>query len=386
VSVNEKSDTTLLLPLGNSSVPVWGIDGRERLTRQAKRLGVPVASAVEALPASTDPVVLLRADYVIEENLIADLLRQHPCVLVDPATGLVVGANVSCQSAAELEPRIRSGIDAAALKDAMGGEPIANVAVEDTRYNSTLRRHVTPFLRPISQETRPAIERHLFDLAYKGVTDVVTKFAWPWPAFHVTRFCAAMGISPNMVTTASGVLVLVAYWLFAEGHFGAGLVAAWGMTFLDTVDGKLARVTVTSSVFGNIFDHGIDLIHPPFWYWAWIVGLSASGIGLWESQAIAVIVIGGYVVQRIQEGVFRHSFGVHVHVWRPFDSFFRTITARRNPNLLLLTGFTIAGRPDLGMIAVAVWTVICLGVHMVQIVQALLIRLKGERVRSWLEV
>ena len=41
------------------------------------------------------------------------------------------------------------------------------------------------------------------------------------------------------------------------------------MTFLDTVDGKLARVTLTSSPFGNVLDHSLDLIHPPFWYWAW---------------------------------------------------------------------------------------------------------------------
>ena len=44
------------------------------------------------------------------------------------------------------------------------------------------------------------------------------------------------------------------------------------MTFLDTVDGKLARTTLTSSKWGDIFDHGIDLVHPPFWYVAWGAG------------------------------------------------------------------------------------------------------------------
>ena len=46
------------------------------------------------------------------------------------------------------------------------------------------------------------------------------------------------------------------------------------MTFLDTVDGKLARVTVTSTKLGNVFDHGIDLVHPPLWYLAWGIGLA----------------------------------------------------------------------------------------------------------------
>ncbi len=45
------------------------------------------------------------------------------------------------------------------------------------------------------------------------------------------------------------------------------------MTFLDTVDGKLAHVTLTSSRFGHIFDHSLDLLHPPFCYLAWGLGL-----------------------------------------------------------------------------------------------------------------
>jgi len=52
------------------------------------------------------------------------------------------------------------------------------------------------------------------------------------------------------------------------------------MTFLDTVDGKLARVTVNSSPFGHIYDHAIDLISPPFWYLAWGLGLKSWQPGI----------------------------------------------------------------------------------------------------------
>src|SRR3546814_9511401 len=81
-----------------------------------------------------------------------------------------------------------------------------------------------------------------------------------------------------MVTLASLLLVGAAFYWFAAGQYAIGLVAAWLMTFLDTVDGKLARVTVTHTKFGNVFDHGIDLVHPPFWYWAWMIGLQATGM------------------------------------------------------------------------------------------------------------
>ena len=113
----------------------------------------------------------------------------------------------------------------------------------------------------------------MFMGTYKGATDVVTKHLWPIPAFYTTRFLAPLGVTPNMVTLVATASVFVAFWLFLEGHYGWGLAGAWLMTFLDTVDGKLARTTLTSSKWGDILDHGIDLIHPPFWYVAWALGL-----------------------------------------------------------------------------------------------------------------
>jgi phosphatidylglycerophosphate synthase len=192
------------------------------------------------------------------------------------------------------------------------------------------------------------------------------------------------------------LLVLAAFLLFWRGQIGWGLACAWLMTFLDTVDGKLARVTMTSSKVGNVFDHGIDLIHPPFWWWAWYVGAFYAGhppsldtwaIWLqggalpWPELALAVILVG-YVVQRVEEGIFMRVFGMHVHAWRPFDSFFRQITARRNPNLLILTPAWALGRPDIGFYLVAIWTALSLLVHTAQLVQAF--ATPRERVVSWL--
>lgn len=225
----------------------------------------------------------------------------------------------------------------------------------------------------------------MFTGSYKGVTDVVTKYVWPAPALRVTRWCAERGVTPNTVTWISLVLVLLAMAAFWHGWFLLGLAMAWGMTFLDTVDGKLARVTLTSTRLGNIFDHGIDLVHPPFWYWAWIVGLDATGLPLIQAWLVLAVVVAGYVLQRVQEGLFIALFKLEIHIWRRFDSWFRLITARRNPNLILLTLGTLVGRPDLGMLAVALWTVISLAVHTVQITQALVARRGGPLV-SWLAV
>src|SRR3546814_19582607 len=76
---------------------------------------------------------------------------------------------------------------------------------------------------------------------------------------------------------------------------------------------------------------------------------------LWALMAVIVI---GYVLQRLIEGEFIRAFGMHIHVWRKFDSQFRLITARRNPNMVILVVALIYNRPDIGLELVAWWTII----------------------------
>jgi phosphatidylglycerophosphate synthase len=159
------------------------------------------------------------------------------------------------------------------------------------------------------------------------------------------------------------------------------------MTFLDTVDGKLARVTLTSSRWGNVFDHGIDLIHPPLWYLAWWYGLAAEpapALEAWLLEASMWIIVIGYLIGRGIEGFFLWRFKMEIHAWRRVDSLFRLVTARRNPNLVLLTAFVIGGRPDLGFVAVALWTLASLAFHGVRVAQAQRRSRAESGLRSWL--
>ena len=350
--------------VGATALRVWGLSAEERLQRQFRRAGIDSAEGV------AERVVLLRADWVYDEVLVRGLAGAADDVALRSADGAIVALGVASAHATEAE----------ALLDAMQAPATARIVTPAQiadNYNDKLRKREPPFLLPLTREGLGAIERRTFSGAYKGVTDLVTLYAWPRPARYVTRLCAEAGITPNQVTTASLVLVLAAMWLFWHGHFAWGLVAAWGMTFLDTVDGKLARVTLHSSRFGDFYDHSIDLVHPPFWWWAWLVGLPAAGFAVADSGLVLTAIVAGYVLQRVEEGIFIAFFKMDMHVWTRFDSKFRLITARRNPNLLLLTAAVLAGRPDLGILAVAVWTVLSLAIHAVRLVQAALARRRG---------
>lgn len=370
--------------VGDAGVTLWRLDPVERLRRELRAKGVrEVRRLADGLPEGAPRLLLLRADLVYDPILLRALADTPGLALLAPDGDEVAAVNVAREAAGGLAAELAAGrLTAAAARD-LGLLPRSPAEAAGS-YRDALRKRETPYLLRARAADRTALERRLFGGAYKGVTDVVTKYAWPEPAFWATRACVGLGISPNMVTLASLVMVAAAFHFFWQGQFALGLVAAWLMTFLDTVDGKLARVTVTYTKFGNVFDHGIDLVHPPFWYWAWLMGLQAAGSIPPDAGALLAVIVGGYVLQRVEEGVFIARHRLELHVWQRFDSLFRLVTARRNPNLLILTAALLAGRPDLGFVAVAWWTGICLLVHLVRLLQAEAAR-RTRPPRSWLD-
>lgn len=369
------------LILGHSQVMLWSISGEERARRTLNKAGAPVIVADVAAAAGMDSCLMARADWVIDPALVGLLARKAGSVLTTLVDGRPV-ALAAHVAAADVEAAARAIETSQPWPDHL--HRIEHDPAAPFLYIAILRKRLKPVVMPLTAQNVPAAERATFAGAYKGVTDVVTKYVWPVPARHVTRWCARAGISPNAVTLASLVLVFAAMALFAQGQFLAGLAAAWVMTFLDTVDGKLARVTLTSTRFGNVFDHGIDMVHPPFWWLAWHWGCVDAGVAYPWPAAIVAVTFAGYVVLRLLEGAFILRHGFQMHVWRRFDSLFRLVVARRNPNLIVLSLFVLAGEPGWGLAMVALWTVLSIGVHGVQLVQGELARRQGGRLTSWL--
>lgn len=368
---------------------IWGISGAERLRRVLVAAGTAAdrisVGPLAAFQAQSGDVLIVRADYVFDERLIRALLASpdaHNSILLASAgQPLAVAARVEAQNC-RAALTLLSGTEAFQTVGSHTG--LRGLTPSDLvpAYNPALRKSTAPYVLPIQPQRIDEIETRLFQASYKGITDVVTKWVWPRPARAVVRVLARTGVRPNAVTSLSWLLVVLATWLFAVGSFGFGLLAAWLMTFLDTVDGKLARVSLTSSKIGHVLDHGLDLVHPPFWYLAWALGLPSGAI--WLGPALMITLLG-YVLGRLLEGVFLLAFKMEIHSWRPIDSFFRTITARRNPNLILLSVATLGGRPDLGLVLVAVWTLCSIAFHSVRLLQACDQRWRGQPPQTWQE-
>lgn len=215
------------------------------------------------------------------------------------------------------------------------------------------------------------IEKKIYQSTYKGITDICTMYFWYHLAFYITRLLAARQVRPNTVTFFSMLFCLISPFLIINNYFNLGIFFAWLMMILDTVDGKLARVTMTSSKFGDFFDHGIDLIHPPFWYFAW--GQAIVRYYDYSSNKIMLIysfIFFLYLIGRLTELLFTRRFGIKMFEWRKFDKTFRLFLARRNTNFLILTSAYYFNGPVNGFLIMSLWTAICVFIQVVCYLQA----------------
>lgn len=336
----------MLTIVGQCDQRLFGMTPAERLARQTVELG--------------ELQLVAHASAVLSNDTIA-WLADHPGTVVSSALGRPLAVAVK-RSEVKLAERALVGEEA--------GLSTACITTIGPTYVKKLRRRLNPLALALGEQSPSAVERKLFSSVYKGVTDIVTKYAWPEPAFWLTRGAAALGLSPNAVTIVGFVLTFVAGWQFYVGNLAEGLAAAWLMTLLDTVDGKLARVTLTSSWLGNQLDHGNDLIHPPLWWYCLAVGIEIADPGhpwIWPS---CWIILATYVIGRVLERGFKKKFGINPFTWRPFDSRFRTIVSRRNIILLIMTAGVIAGSPAEAFAICAAWSILSVIVQGARFVQA----------------
>ncbi|MBA37749.1 MULTISPECIES: CDP-alcohol phosphatidyltransferase family protein [Sphingobium] len=347
--------------IGENATPIWGMPNAERNRRMAE------SAAKNGRRLANGHELLFNLTYAFDPLLLT-LALEAPGTLFTWGDAPIVG-----QVAQGADP-----LRAPHIIDLSDGRRL---------YNRQLRKLEQPMVRELTPASRREIERRSYFGAYKGVTDLLTKYLWPELALVLTRSAAQLRMTPNMVSVIGVSLCLLATFLFAKGLYWTGFLSGFIFMVLDTVDGKLARCTITSSKWGNVIDHGVDLVHPPFWWYFWGTGLAYWGLQLPGTTFAFVMtaVVAGYVLQRLIEGMFLKDFKMDIHVWRRFDSQFRLITARRNPNMVILFVALLFGRPDIGLVALAWWTIISLIVHAVRLAQAYGQARSGRPIVSWMD-
>ena len=348
-----------------TSARVFGMSPIERHLKAVRHLKLDLSEVVidigtgpvpeyRAEPRLGCPVRIVQGDGSCGARLAA-VLDQEPILAVDAATladarlyghlGRSTGSKVARGAGAEedaviarIEPADRARIMASATNLAGATAQLAPLTqAEFPAFIRKLRRSTPYYLFRI--ETAPearAVERFLFWSNYKGSTDFFTKYVYPPLVWLLVPPLARARVHPNLVTAISILLTVLAVPLFAEGWFGLGFLCAYGMSVLDSVDGKLARLTFTDSALGNILDHGLDLVHPPFWYLAWAYGMTGGDTTSPAWQA-GLWMLGLYVLDRLILKIYPTIFGRGLHTHAKIDAVVRTFISRRNINLPLFT-------------------------------------------------
>ena len=375
-------DSIYVRLLEQGSTTLWGLDGHARLQRMLEpRAEFKIAESPEQIPDDA-AVLILSSNYLYDMRILSELpARDDEFVITannsrQPAAVKTIGARV-----AECERELLAESETGRL----AGLAVIKAESICEAYDPRLLKYDPPKILPVSSANRKDLEQELYDASYKGITDIVTKWLWPWPARMAVRFCVNRNISANQVTLLSLVLAIAAGLAFWHGFLFIGLLMGWVMTFLDTVDGKLARVTVSSSKIGDVLDHGLDLIHPPLWYLAWGMGIADT----WMPAALVMpmfwIILAAYVGGRFCEGAFDLWVApFRLFLWQPFDAYNRLITARRNPNMILLSLSLVLGRPDIGLYSVAAWHVLSTLILLVRVIMAVKEKKRTGSLETWL--
>ncbi len=377
--------STYIHIFGDSTITIWGLTGRERLLRMlATHTGIKLSDDVESIPVDAT-VLFLNANMLFDARVLAAMLGFDRKVALYSQEGFPAAIRTDGSLATQVLRSLDNNPDQN-YKFAL--LTIPRIALSDLSidYQHNLKKKDPPYILPVTAANRTLLEQELFSGSYKGVTDLVTKWVWPWPAYRVTHWCVRYGWQPNHVTYLSIVLAVLAGAAFWYGFFGMGLLMGWFMTFLDTVDGKLARVTVTSSRFGDVMDHGLDIVHPPLWYIAWGVGLASTATPIFALGFLMTLMFIGYVGGRLCEGAFNYWLATFdLFIWHKMDSFNRLITARRNPNLLILTYGWLTDQPAFALILVVVWHLFSTGFLCWRLLLAWRIKQSGGTLTSWLQ-
>lgn len=240
-------------------------------------------------------------------------------------------------------------------------------------YLPDLRRHLPLAWTPIRSEAdQHRASRHLFDAAQKGVLDFPARYLHPLPENGLVRLLAGTPVTPNAVTILTGLLGFTATYLFSTGQrgaVGAALAIALVVNVLDGVDGKLARVRLQASRFGDRLDHLLDVTFEFSWYLALGWGLRATGAE-GNPLAVGVGLIGVMLASRALSGVYKALSGRQIHDHRAFDRGFRLVAGRRNIYVLVLVAGWLMGRLDQALLLSLWWGGATATVYLIRSVMA----------------
>lgn len=208
-------------------------------------------------------------------------------------------------------------------------------------YVRFLRRYAKPILCAVTPESNlKALENAMYEDTFKGGMEWIAVYGYKIPVRELTRWAAKSSVvTPNAVTALATIGKLAAIPFFFMGSIGWALISFWVFTIGDSLDGKLARMTVRFSETADRVDHLTSAPARMLWH----LGLTwhMSGGNLWTTPLGFIGLWFSFLPQIDKFGLmyFNWKFGRSPIDYTPLDIRVHLFTARRNDMALLTLGY-----------------------------------------------
>ncbi|MFQ6112622.1 MAG: CDP-alcohol phosphatidyltransferase family protein [bacterium] len=317
------------------------------------------------LVRSKELTLVLEGHALNDRRVLRNLIEAHAvCGVISPSGSKQAGAAVLSTSEASLFENSSSAKLSALLSEAIRNSKIRALSLSEFEtYIASLRRKVEPYLLSVeSTDQLKEADQILRHLSHKGVLEFVTHYIYAPLEFAATRLLACTPITPNQITILWVFLACLTVFLFATGHLLSGVVIAVVSGVLDGIDGKLARLTLRFSKFGDLLDHVTGTVYDGLAYLA--LGWYFSGGDLASTAArFTLVLFIAYSVERIVPGIFKKLHGAEIHDYAELDKVVRLLGSRMDNNIWLLMFGTVFGWPREAFYAICVWMVATAGWH-----------------------
>ncbi len=311
--------------------------------------------------------IVVAADLLIDQRLLAWLTAQTTDVMLSSRTGE--------------PPETAAFLRAKSLDAPSAGAARINVvaAASLPAYWEAMHGEVPFHLRRIATE-RDAEEawQILLDYIQRRTLELPARYFDPFFENLLIRRLAPTAITANQVTLATTVLGFVVAALYFTGWLRVGVLLAIFVEVLDGVDGKLARITRTTSKAGE-YEHILDFFYENSWWLALGFFLRNASKFAWLA---AILMVAFDLIDNIVYAIADVRWGRSVDNASLFLSRFRLVAGRRNIySWLFLPGFFL-GAPTISFYFAVAWAGVTAAIHAAWCIAEALRSTRMQTVRS----
>jgi phosphatidylglycerophosphate synthase len=301
----------------------------------------------EARDKLTGDFIAVAADFLIDQRLLAWLAMRTEDVMLTSREG-------GAEPAARLTRRT---LDAAAPQSA----DLKQVAVNSLPSYWEARHGEVPLhLYHVTDDAgAKAGWKILLDHIQRRTLDLPAQYFDPTFENLLIRRLAGSRVTANQVTLVTTLLGFVVAALYYAGWLRVGVLGAILVEVLDGVDGKLARITRTTSRAGE-YEHILDFFYENSWYLA--LGLHLRH-GSSHALKAALLMILFDLADNVAYALMDVRLGLSLDNASPFLARFRLIAGRRNIyTWMFLVGFFL-GFPHQVFFVAVMWAGITAAIH-----------------------